>query len=447
MLSQSDNELLCRVGLGTPMGDVMRRYWLPAFMAKELPDADSDPMRLRLLGENLIAFRDSHGRLGLLANSCAHRGASLFYGRNEDDGLRCVYHGWKFDVTGACVDMPGEPDESNFKGKVRQRSYGIQERNGIVWAYLGPEKGSDVPALPDLESNMVEEDGAVEMWTAMRECNYMQALEGDIDTSHLGFLHLGAIKPEEAPAKSFNYYTVADRKPRYHVIDTDAGTMYAAYRPAEVNTYYYRFAHFLMPCFTMIPTNSLGTQVIFRAWVPLDDNHTMFWTVSAPTDRGEKASGLRTASTGTTFSGTARGPVYLENDTGWLGRWRLANNEYNDYGLDRAVQRAGKESGIGGNYTGINGIHLQDQAITESMGGVYQRDQEHLGTSDAMVIKTRRRLLGAAKALRDEGTLPPGANDPSAYRVRSGGTVLPRDADWLEATAELRRAFVTHNIK
>ena len=446
MLSQSDNELLCRVGPGTVMGDVMRQYWIPAFMSKELPDADSDPMRLRLLGEDLIAFRDTHGRLGLLVNSCSHRGTSLFFARNEDDGLRCVYHGWKFDVTGQCVDMPSEPLESNFKEKINQRAYGIQERNGIVWAYMGANKAPEWPSLPDLESNMVEPD-QTEMWTAMRDCNFMQALEGDIDTSHLGFLHLGAITLEEAPAKSFNYYTVADKAPRYHVIDTDAGTMYAAYRPAEPDTYYYRFAHFLMPCFTMIPTNSLGQQVIFRAWVPLDDDHTMFWVVSAPTDRGEKESGPRTAAIGSTFSGTARGPVYLENTTDWLGRWRLANDVNNDYGLDRAMQRAGKDSGVSGSFTGINGIHLQDQAITESMGAVYKRDQEHLGTSDAMVIKTRRRLLVAAKELRDHGTVPPGADQPSAYSVRSGGTILPRDVDWLEATADLRQAFVTHDIE
>ena len=444
MLSLADNDLLTKVGPGTPMGDVMRQYWIPAFMSKELPDNDSDPLRIRLLGENLIAFRDTVGRLGLVANSCPHRGASLFYARNEKGGLRCVYHGWKFDVSGNCMDMPSEPVESNFKGKIHAKAYGIQERNGIAWAYLGKLKGADMPSLPDLESTMLNAEHT-EIWTAQRDCNYMQGLEGDIDTSHLGFLHLGAIRPEEAPAKSFNYYTVADRAPRYHVIDTDSGTMYAAYRPAEQDTYYYRFAQFLMPCFTMIPTNALGIQVITRAWVPLDDDHTMFWTISAPTAKGEKASGPRTAATGATFSGTARGPVYLENTTGWLGRWRLANNEDNDYGLDRAKQRAGKDSGVAGSYTGIEGIHLQDQAITESMGSVYMRTQEHLGTSDAMVIKTRRRLIGAAKALRDHGAPPPGAADPTVYRVRSGGTILPRDVDWLEATAALREAFVDHD--
>ena len=445
MLSLSDNDLLTKVGPGTPMGDVMRQYWLPAFMSKELPVNDGDPLRIRLLGENLIAFRDTSGTIGLIANSCPHRGASMFYGRNEEGGLRCVYHGWKFDVSGNCLDMPSEPDESNFKDKIHAVSYGVQERNGIVWAYMGKLKGAEMPSLPDLESTMMNPD-LTEVWTAQRDCNYMQALEGDIDTSHLGFLHLGAIRPEEAPAKSFNYYTVADRAPRYHVIDTDSGTMYAAYRPAEEDTYYYRFAQFLMPCFTMIPTNALGIQVITRAWVPLDDNHTMFWTISAPTAKGEKAAGPRNATTGATFAGTARGPVYDENTSDWLGRWRLANNVANDYGLDRAIQRAGKDSGVDGNYTGIDGIHLQDQAITESMGAIYERHQEHLGTSDAMVIKTRRRLIAAAKALRDHGAVPPGADDPAVYRVRSGGTILPRDVDWLEATAALREAFVTHDL-
>jgi hypothetical protein len=172
----------------------------------------------------------------------------------------------------------------------------------------------------------------------------------------------------------------------------------------------------------------------------------MFWTISAPTAEGERAAGPRTAATGATFSGTARGPVFLENTSEWLGRWRLKNNAGNDYGLDRVLQRAGKDSGVDGSYTGIDGIHLQDQAITESMGAVYERHQEHLGTSDAMVIKTRRRLLRAAKALRDHGTVPPGAGDPTVYRVRSGGTILPRDADWLEATAGLREAFVEQDL-
>ena len=440
MLSTEENALLTQVGPGTPMGNLMRRYWLPGFMSKELPSPDSDPMRVRLLGEDLIAFRDTQGRLGLLANACSHRGASLFYGRNENDGLRCVYHGWKYDVNGHCIDMPNEPSESNFGAKVHHQAYPVKERNGIAWVYMGPNKTSNLPPLPNLKANMGDQISA-EMWIAMRDCNYMQALEGDIDTSHLGFLHLGAIQPEEAPPKSFNYYTVNNRNPQYHVVDTAAGTMYAAYRPAEEDTYYYRVAQFLMPCFTMIPTGSLGQQSLFRAWVPIDDHHTMFWVVSAPNDRNQPASGFSKNSTGPNYKGTTNSPVFQENTTDWLGRWRLANGEHNDYGIDRSLQRLGKDSGISGSYTGIDGIHLQDQAITESMSPIYQRSREHLGTSDVMVIKTRRRLLNAVKALRDQNITPPGSSDPSAYEMHSGGITLPREADWLGATSELGKSL------
>lgn len=440
MLSPADNDLLCHVGPGAPMGALMRQYWIPAFMSEEIVDNDSDPMRLRLLGEDLIAFRDTKGMIGVFPHSCPHRGASLYYGRNEDGGLRCVYHGWKFDVTGQCIDMPSEPAETNFRDKVHVHSYPCIERNGIAWVYMGSRKHPNLPSLPHLEPNMIGGNRA-SIWLAMRECNYMQALEGDIDTAHLGYLHLGAIRPEEAPPKTFNYYTVADRSPRYHVVDTDAGTMYAAYRPAEPDTYYYRFAQFLFPFFTMIPTNTLGVQVIFRAWVPLDDNHTMFWSVSAPAFGGEQASGARPAASGMVFKGTATGPQFLPNTTGWLGRFRLMHGEADDYGLDRKIQRAGRGGGIDGSFTGIDGIYLQDQAITESMGAIYARHKEHLCTSDAMVIKTRRRMLNAAKELRDHGVTPPGVENPAAYRVRSGGTILPREADWLQATVELRKAF------
>src|SRR5690348_8075522 len=207
MLSLEDNELLCRVGPGTPMGAFMREYWLPAFMASELPEPDSDPMRLRLLGENLIAFRDSNGTPALIQNNCPHRGASLFFGRNEESGLRCVYHGWKFDVAGNCVDMPNEPAESDFKHKVKATAYPCKERNGIVWTYMGPR--SDPPPLPDLEPNMLPE-AELHTGAIQRECNWLQALEGDIDTSHLGFLHLGALDPERMEAGTFGYYTVKD---------------------------------------------------------------------------------------------------------------------------------------------------------------------------------------------------------------------------------------------
>src|SRR5687768_15210933 len=208
MLGAADNQLMCRVGPETPMGKFMREYWIPALMPEEVPVPDGPPVRLRLLNENLIAFRSTSGAVGVIQNSCPHRGASLFFGRNEEEGLRCVYHGWKFDVTGACVDMPSEPAESNFKNKVRTVAYPCVERSGIVWTYMGAR--STPPPLPDLEANMLP-DGEYAIGKTLRECNWFQALEGDIDTGHAGFLHYGSADPDAMPRGTFDYYAIATR--------------------------------------------------------------------------------------------------------------------------------------------------------------------------------------------------------------------------------------------
>ncbi len=262
MLSKEDNDLVTRVGPGTPMGNLMRHYWVPAMLSSELPAPDCDPVRVMLLGEKLIAFRDSHGQVGLLHNHCPHRGASLFFGRNEESGLRCVYHGWKFAPDGTCVDMPNEPAESDFRTKVKAAAYPARERGGIVWAYLGPR--DDPPALPDLEPNMLADD-QVMLTAIQRECNWLQGLEGDVDTSHLGFLHLGAIDPENTTPGTFAHYTVKDRAPRYSVVDTDYGAMYGAYRPADAGRLYWRIAQFLFPFYAMIPTGVFAPPLLVAA--------------------------------------------------------------------------------------------------------------------------------------------------------------------------------------
>ena len=437
MLSREDNELLCRVGPGTPVGAMLRQYWVPALMSSELPERDGAPVRVRLMGENLIAFRVTSGKIGLIQNHCPHRGASLFFGRNEEEGLRCVYHGWKYSCEGHCVDMPSEPEESNFKSKIHATAYPCVERNDIIWTYMGPRQTP--PPLPDIEPNMLPR-GEYAVQKVLRECNWFQGLEGDIDTSHLGFLHLGAIKPEQTTPGTFDYYNVADRAPKYEVVDTEFGTSYGAYRPAEADTYYWRIAHFLFPFFTMIPTGILGMQVLVRAWVPVDDEHIMFWSLTAPRSRlgsgaAGGASGLNAGGRAVAAAGARPGGFeFLPDTPDWLGKFRLAQNKDNDYLIDRKAQRT--ES-----FTGIAGIHQQDQAVTESMGPIYDRTQEHLGTSDAMVIRTRRRVINAARALRDNAVTPPGVDNPAVYRHRSGGVILPRDADWLEATKGLREAF------
>ncbi|MGH7388101.1 MAG: Rieske 2Fe-2S domain-containing protein [Candidatus Rokuibacteriota bacterium] len=438
MLSREDNELLCRVGPGTPTGALLRQYWIPALVSSELPEADGAPVRVRLLGENLIAFRVTSGKVGLIQNHCPHRGASLFFGRNEEEGLRCVYHGWKFDCEGACVDMPSEPPESTFKHKVRATAYPCVERNDVIWTYMGPRPTP--PPLPDIEPNMMGR-GEYVIQKALRECSWFQGLEGDVDTGHLGFLHLGAVKPENTKPGTFDYYNVADRAPKYEVVDTEFGTSYGAYRPAEADTYYWRIAHFLFPFFTMIPTGVLGTQILVRAWVPVDDEHIMFWSLAVPRSRtADGGAGSATALTAGSqaaagFGGLAGGHGFLPDTTDWLGKFRLVQNKDNDYRIDRHAQR--RDS-----FTGIAGIHQQDQAITESMGAIIDRTQEHLGTSDAMIIRTRRRVINAARALRDAGVVPPGVDHPEVYRCRSGGVILPRSADWIGATSGLRQAFV-----
>jgi phthalate 4,5-dioxygenase oxygenase subunit len=430
MLSNTDNELLCRIGPGTAMGALMREYWLPAIPSNELPSPDCPPVRIRLLGENLIAFRTTSGDVGLVQNACPHRGASMFFGRNEEEGLRCVYHGWKFDVTGACVDMPSEPVESNFKSKVRTVAYPCIERNGIVWAYMGPRSRDELPRLPDLEANMLGE-GETDMYLLFLDSNWMQGWEGEMDTVHAAFLHSGATRVEDTLPGTFAYYQARSRSARFDVVDTEWGTSYGVARPAEEDSTYWRIAHQLLPFYAMVPTGVLGLEVRFRAYVPMDDEHTMMWTIT------KKATGRQNAPVprGT----TAPNPSalrYEPNGTGWLERHRLVENAHNDYMMDRELQKSGES------FSGIRGIRQQDMAVTGSMGTIYNRSAEHLGTTDALIIRTRRCMLNAAKALRDHGITPPGVNNPEIYALRSGGTVLPKDLDWWDATKDLRRAFV-----
>jgi phthalate 4,5-dioxygenase len=423
MLSKQDNELITRVGPGTVMGTFMRQYWLPAILSSELPAPDSDPLRVRLLGEDLIAFRDTNGKVGLIQNNCPHRGASLFFGRNEEAGLRCVYHGWKFDTEGNCVDMPNEPAESDFKHKVKATAYPTRERGGMIWAYMGPRTEPNLPPLPNIEANMLPEgEGAITI--SMRECNWLQGLEGDIDTSHFGFLHAGAIDPEEVPGGTFSKYVTSNRAPEYAVLNRDYGTMYGAYRPAEADSYYWRIAHFVFPFFTFTPPGPLGAKVSAGCWVPIDDEHT-------------HQIGFRKAVPGLIRG--SRGDM-LPRTSSPYRRFRWVANRDNDYQIDREVQRG--NVGPDG-YTGIKGVLMQDQAVTESMGPIYDRSQEHLASGDSMIIRTRRRLLDAALALAN-GHAAPCVDEPDAWLQRSGGVVLPRDADFVAATEQLRKPFIEH---
>jgi phthalate 4,5-dioxygenase oxygenase subunit len=378
-------------------------------------------VRIKLLGEELIAFRDTHGKVGVMDHRCPHRCASLFFGRNEEGGLRCVYHGWKFDADGNCLDMANVPPHQDFKHKVHAKAYRTAERNGLVWCFMGDAK--TLPALPELEPALLPEDQVMILFV-QRECNYLQALEGDIDTSHFSFLHAGGAKADELDPQEMARYNIVHRQPEYKVDETEWGTMYGAFRPGDPGQTYWRVAHFLFPFWTFPPDGAFEDHVIARAWVPMDDTHTMFVHISW---RGNK-SGLRTDKFGKTLPGMTMGTELLPNSTEWLGRFRTAQNRSNDFKIDRAAQRSG------GLYTGVVGIHMQDQMITESMGGITDHAWEHLAPSDHMITTTRKRLYLAARAFAETGETPETATDSSSFlKARAGDFQAPSKLSLREA--------------
>jgi len=425
MTTAIESTELTQVGPGTVMGQLMRQYWIPALLSSELA-RDGTPVRLMLLGEKLVAFRDSAARVGVMDHRCPHRGASLFLGRNEQGGIRCVYHGWKYDVAGSCIDMPSVPPDQDFKRKVKAKAYRATERAGLIWVYMGSRAEPPLPALEILD---IPED-EINVILIQRDCNYLQALEGEIDTSHFGFLHGGHVDPDDLAEREPFRNTVTIRAPQYHVADTPWGTQYAGYRAAGPGLTYWRLANFLFPFWTLAPNGEFVSHIHARAWVPLDDGHTMF--VFLWWKRGTSAMTLPQPAfkDGTPIGGTGRGNKLLPNTSDWLGRWRLAANAGNDWGMDRTAQRNNVI------YSGIDGIHLQDQAITESMGPIVDHTFEHLAPSDQMITRTRRRLMMAARALRDGGVLPPGVENADVFRgARSGYFVSDDRTPWQEVYA------------
>lgn len=419
--AQSPREILTQIGPGTAMGALMRQYWLPALASSEL-QADGDPVRLMLLGEKLIAFRDSQGRVGVMDHRCPHRCASLFFGRNEHDGIRCVYHGWKFDVDGRCADMPNVSNGDSLKDKVHAKAYKTAERAGMVWVYMGDPQ--QAPPLPLIEAAHIPQ-AEISVRFVQRACNWLQALEGDIDTSHFGFLHAGHARPEDFQDDHPMRHTVTNRAPDYHVADMPWGTCYGAYRAEANGQVAWRIANFLFPFWTQAPNADFFTHVGVRAWVPMDDEHTMVALVSWK--KHEVYSGMPLKN-GQPLPGYAPSIEYLPNSTDWHGRWRPRANASNDYEIDRGAQRRNEI------YTGIRMVFMQDQAITESMGAITDHSFEHLVPSDQMVARTRRRLLQAALALREAGELPPGVQDPQVmWEARSGSFHAEPGVDWMQA--------------
>jgi phthalate 4,5-dioxygenase len=417
MTTVADNELLTRTNPGTPLGELMRQFWMPALKSSELK-ADGEPVRFMLLGEKLIGFRDTSGKVGVMDHRCPHRCASLFFGRNEEGGIRCVYHGWKFDVDGNCLDMANVPPHQDFKHKVHAKAYKTAERNGLVWVFMG--KQENIPPLPDLEATMVPEDD-MQILFIQRECNWLQGLEGELDTSHLGFLHFGLVNKSAYKDGALESHVVQNRAPEYMYKETDYGTMYAAHRPGDPGETYWRHGHFLWPVWTMPPICNIDNNILLRGYVPMDDTHTMMVYLMHKDAQLPGRGTLRQDVVG-------RGDWnFLPNTSDWLGRFRVADNKTNDYNINRETQRTQS-------YTGITGINLQDQAMCESMGDICDRTEEHLAPSDVMVTRTRRHILRAIQAYSDKGTLPKSASDPSVYAwVRGGQFITKEGVEWVEA--------------
>jgi phthalate 4,5-dioxygenase oxygenase subunit len=407
MLSKENNELITRVGPGTPMGQTMRRYWMPAALASELPEPDCPPVRVRLLGEDLVAFRDTNGQVGLIQENCPHRGASLFFGRNEEAGIRCVYHGWKFDTSGACVDMPNEPPESNFKHKVRSTTYPTAEKAGIIWAYMGPPEKQ--PPVPNLEW-MRAPEGWCRVSKTFQDSNYLQGLEGGLDTSHSSFLHR-TLDPE-----GLRNPRARSTHPRLEVLTTDYGYMYSSIRhlPDE-NKNYVRLYHYVMPFYQIraADVDEDNRAMHGHIWVPIDDEHTYVFNYMCNKDRPLPYEEWQEQE-----HRAGRGVQdYIP------GTFKLKLNKSNDWGLDREIQRTT-------NFPGIVGVNTQDMALQETMGAIFDRSQERLGTADTAIIFMRKLLMQAAKDVM-EGDDPLGTQGEGAD-VRPAEMILPADVHWYE---------------
>jgi phthalate 4,5-dioxygenase len=417
MLSERENELITRVGQGTPMGELYRRFWLPVLLSDELPAPDCTPVRMKVLGERLVAFRDSMGRIGVLDERCPHRMASLFWGRNEDGGLRCAYHGWKWDVEGRCLDVPNTPEGESYRDKVSAyAAYPAVEMGGLIWAYMGPPEQR--PALPDFEINAVP---AANRYISKMfiEGNWMQGLEGDIDSSHVSFLHGRADSTAGELARMGRMETTmfVDKAPRWAFKETGYGIMLAAQRTGPAETLYWRVNQWLMPSFTMIAAKP-GTPIHFQVRVPVDDERQLYFRIIWHPERALTDSELYTArNAGVNF------PEIVP------GTFQPKERAENNYLIDRALQKTGAS------FTGIKSIPAQDWAVQSDQGGpIADRALEHLVSADGAIIQVRQRLLKTLRELQ-EGTEPlePAAEGES--RVRPIDIVLSKDLDVWEGAA------------
>jgi phenylpropionate dioxygenase-like ring-hydroxylating dioxygenase large terminal subunit len=419
MLSQEQNALVTQTGPGTILGGLFRCYWLPILLAQELPENDCPPVRVKILSERLLAFRDSEGRLGLIDEFCPHRGVSLWFGRNEECGLRCPYHGWKFDITGQCIDVPSEPAESGYAKKIKLTSYPIIEKGGVIWAYMG--KPENMPEQPNYEFCTVPASQSF-ISKRLQECNWLQALEGGIDSSHVSWLHRGDVKADPLfKDAAGNKYNLNDLAPVFEVIESEGGLFIGARRMAEDDQYYWRITPWLMPCFTAVPPRG-DYPMHGHFWVPIDDETCWAWSFDYHPVRDLTADEVAHMK-----AGKGVHCKYVP------GTYRPLANKDNDYLMDRNAQRSGTT------YSGVEGIAIQDSSLQESMGPIIDRTKENLVGCDNGIIMARHKLMKAAKALREKGTLPP-ARSPEEQAVRATALLLKRNVPFKDGAKDALKA-------
>ena len=421
MLSHADNVFLTHTGPGTPMGDLLRRFWMPALLSEELAERDGAPRKIKILSEDLIAFRDSNGRVGIVEPHCPHRGANLYFGRNEECGIRCAFHGWKFDVDGNCVDLPTSPPESTYKEKIKLLAYPTREWADMIWVYMGPRE--TMPELSQLELGLVPPAHRY-VSKKRQDCNWVQSLEGAIDTAHFSFLHAIPTKDEavrvdilrktsaigqEGGLADRSRWVTDDPRPKFKIHGHDAGLVIAAGRKTDTTDIYWRIAQFLAPNHALVPVAFPGEVYHGQTWVPIDDTtcwvYTYSWTPDRPLSNAERskyAAGLS---------------LHAEIDEHYVPK----KNMQNDYMLDRELQKTLS-------YTGIAGVSDQDAAIQDSQGAIQDRTKEHLGPTDVGIVEFRKLVMSAARALQ-RGDAPRPAAASQRYAVRAGGWIAAGDKD------------------
>jgi phthalate 4,5-dioxygenase oxygenase subunit len=413
MLSREDNELLVRTGPGTPMGNLMRRFWAPVMLESELGGPDSAPVRVEVFGEKRVAFRDTAGRIGLLDAYCPHRRANLFWGRNEQHGLRCIYHGWKFDASGQCTDLPNCPEGANLHERVTTRAYPTRVQGGLVFAYMGPPELQ--PPFPDIEVFDTQPDQRV-IYKLIVKGNYFQMLEGDIDSSHVSFLHsrLDGSAFEGSLSRNDMFQ---DTTPRWSIDETDYGLALTSQRNAGADRYQYRVTQHLFPFVNLIAAPQ-GERMLANVRVPIDDESSLFFRIFAAPGRPLTADELATIDNGIVS------PEMIP------GTFQSVENMENDYLVDREAQRTRT-------FTGIKSIPAQDLAVAQDQGGlIADRSREYLVSSDRAIIAARKKFLTRVKGLMS-GQEPPEATNPRAYGVRAIDFYLPRDVTVADGAKDL----------